>query len=84
MIKVDPDWKSPNISLLNHKQDKADAGDVQANAEIIRETLSNFNIDVEMEGANIGTKSYPIHPQATIRNKVVQNHPHWKATSPSI
>lgn len=50
----DPNWKFPAIELLNQKQDKADAGDVQGNADIIRQTLQHFNIDVEMEGANVG------------------------------
>lgn len=60
----DEDWKFPSLSLLNQKQDKADAGDVQANAEIIRETLNNFNINVEMEGANIGPRvtQYTLKP----------------------
>lgn len=52
----DPDWKFPGIDLLNQKQDKADAGNVEGNAEIIKETFNNFNIDVEMEGANIGPR----------------------------
>lgn len=52
----DPDWKFPSIDLLSKKQDKADAGDVEGNAEIIKDTLNNFNIDVEMEGANIGPR----------------------------
>ncbi|MCA9343130.1 hypothetical protein KC950_03925 [Candidatus Saccharibacteria bacterium] len=52
----DPDWKLPGIDLLNQKQDKADAGDVEGNADIIRESLSNFNIDVQMEGANVGPR----------------------------
>lgn len=52
----DPDWKFPGLNLLNQKQDKADAGDVEGNAETIRETFNNFNIDVEMEGANIGPR----------------------------
>lgn len=60
----DEDWQFPNISLLNQKQDKADAGDVQENAEIIRETLANFNIDAQMEGANIGPRvtQYTLRP----------------------
>lgn len=52
----DPDWQFPGTDLLIQKQDKADAGDVAGNAEIIKETLSNFNIPVEMEGANIGPR----------------------------
>ncbi|HTE57517.1 MAG TPA: DNA translocase FtsK 4TM domain-containing protein [Verrucomicrobiae bacterium] len=52
----DPNWQFPPMSLLNQKQDKADAGDVEGNAEAIKETFANFNIDVEMEGANIGPR----------------------------
>ena len=52
----DPNWQFPALNLLNQKQDKADAGDVNANAQAIRETFANFNIEVEMEGANIGPR----------------------------
>ena len=52
----DPDWQLPPISLLNQKQDKANAGDVQGNAEVIKHSFANFNIDVEMEGANVGPR----------------------------
>ena len=52
----DPDWQFPSIALLNQKQDKADAGDVEGNARIIHDTFENFNIEVEMEGANIGPR----------------------------
>ena len=55
-IASDPDWKFPSIDLLNQKQDKADAGDVEGNAQAIHNTFENFNIDVEMEGANIGPR----------------------------
>lgn len=55
-IADDPNWKFPAIELLNQKQDKADAGDVQGNADIIRQTLRHFNIDVDMEGANVGPR----------------------------
>lgn len=53
-VASDPNWKLPSTSLLSHKQDKADAGDVSGNARIIQETFENFNIEVEMDGANIG------------------------------
>jgi len=58
-LASDPDWKFPGLDLLNRNQDKADAGDVEGNAKIIRETLQNFNIDVEMEGANVGPRRLP-------------------------
>jgi S-DNA-T family DNA segregation ATPase FtsK/SpoIIIE len=52
----DPNWQFPSTSLLIKKQDKADAGDVNGNADIIKDTFENFNIDVDMEGANIGPR----------------------------
>lgn len=60
----DPDWQLPTTSLLNQKQDKADAGDVNGNAQIIHDTFENFNIDVEMEGANVGPRvtQYTLKP----------------------
>ena len=56
MTASDPNWRFPSIDLLNKKQDKADAGDVNANAQAIHDTFANFNINVEMEGANIGPR----------------------------
>lgn len=50
----DPDWKMPTTDLLEKKQSPADAGNIQQNAYIIKSTLAEFGIDVEMEGANVG------------------------------
>ena len=65
----DPNWKSPSIDLLEKKQNPADAGDVQGNAQIIKETLGEFSIDVEMEGANIGPKvtQYTLKPPSGVK-----------------
>lgn len=65
----DLEWKFPSLDLLNQKQDKADAGDVQSNAEIIKETLANFNINVEMEGANVGPRvtQYTLKPPTGVK-----------------
>src|SRR6185503_262840 len=65
----DPDWQFPSIDLLSQKQDKADAGDVNGNAQIIHDTFANFNIDVEMEGANIGPKvtQYTLKPPSGVK-----------------
>lgn len=70
MLSVtDPNWKAPSIELLEKKQSPADAGDIQQNAHIIQDTLREFNIDVEMEGANIGPKvtQYTLKPPAGIK-----------------
>lgn len=65
----DPNWKSPSLDLLEKKQSPADAGDVQQNAKIIKDTLSEFSIDVEMEGANIGPKvtQYTLKPPSGVK-----------------
>ena len=65
----DPNWKSPSVDLLEKKQSPANAGDVQQNAKIIQDTLSEFSIDVEMEGANIGPKvtQYTLSPPSGVK-----------------
>ena len=68
-LASDPDWKFPSLDLLNQKQDKANAGDVEGNAKTIQDTFENFNITVEMEGANIGPRvtQYTLKPQAGVK-----------------
>jgi len=65
----DPNWQAPSVDLLEKKQSPADAGDVQQNAQIIKDTLSEFNIDVDMEGANIGPKvtQYTLKPPSGVK-----------------
>lgn len=65
----DPDWKFPPVELLSAEQDKANAGDVEANARAIKESLAHFNIDVEMEAANIGPRvtQYTLKPPSGIK-----------------
>ena len=65
-IASDPNWQFPPVTLLSQKQDKADAGDVNGNAQAIKDTFANFNIDVEMEGANVGPRvtQYTMRPPA--------------------
>lgn len=65
----DPDWQLPPLNLLNQKQDKANAGDINGNAEIIKHSFANFNIDVEMEGANVGPRvtQYTLKPPTGVK-----------------
>jgi S-DNA-T family DNA segregation ATPase FtsK/SpoIIIE len=68
-VASDPNWQFPAISLLNQKQDKANAGDVNGNAQIIHDTFANFNIEVEMEGANVGPRvtQYTMRPPTGVK-----------------
>jgi len=71
----DPNWKAPGLELLEKKQSPADAGDVQQNAKIIKDTLAEFNISVDMEGANIGPKvtQYTLRPPSGVKlTKITQ------------
>ncbi len=67
--RTDPDWELPSMDLLEKKQNPADAGDVKHNAQIIKDTLHEFAIDVEMEGANIGPKvtQYTLRPPSGVK-----------------
>lgn len=64
-----PNWKTPSLDLLEKKQKGADAGDVEGNAAIIKATLNEFKIDVEMTGANIGPKvtQYTLAPPSGVK-----------------
>jgi S-DNA-T family DNA segregation ATPase FtsK/SpoIIIE len=75
---TDPNWKAPSLDLLEEKQSPADPGDIQANAHIIQDTLREFSIDVEMEGANIGPKvtQYTLKPPTGVKlNRITQLEP---------
>ena len=67
--RSDPNWQWPSMDLLEKKQNPADAGDVKHNAQIIKDTLHEFSIDVEMEGANIGPKvtQYTMKPPSGVK-----------------
>ena len=65
----DPNWQAPPVDLLEKKQSPADAGNIQQNALVIKNTLGEFGIDVEMEGANIGPRvtQYTLRPPSGVK-----------------
>jgi len=65
----DPNWQTPPVDLLEKKQAPTDAGNIQQNALIIKNTLSEFGIEVEMEGANIGPRvtQYTMKPPSGVK-----------------
>lgn len=52
----DPNWKLPSPEMLESKRTPADAGNIRENSLIIKDTLRQFDIEVEMEGANVGPR----------------------------
>ena len=65
----DPNWKMPPLSLLNKKRSPADPGDTDRIAHIIEDTLQQFNIDVNVEEANVGPRitQYTLRPPAGVK-----------------
>jgi S-DNA-T family DNA segregation ATPase FtsK/SpoIIIE len=59
-------WTLPPIDLLHRDQDEAITGDINASANIIKRTLGNFGIDVEMGEVSVG----PTVTQFTMRPAV--------------
>jgi S-DNA-T family DNA segregation ATPase FtsK/SpoIIIE len=48
------DYVPPPLSLLERDSEKPTVGDIKANSNIIKRTLLNFGIDVEMDEISIG------------------------------
>lgn len=60
------DWKLPNFDLLDDSQTSVDSGNIEVNVAIIKKTLSDFGIEVEMGEVNVG----PTVTQYTLRPAV--------------
>lgn len=67
-------YTPPPLSLLERDRGKPGVGDIKANANIIKRTLQNFGIDVEMDEISIGPSvtRYAIKPAEGVRlSKIV-------------
>lgn len=65
----DPNWQPPSLELLERNESGADAGDTRQNAQIIHDTLSEFNIDAAMGDINVGPKvtQYTLRPPSGVK-----------------
>jgi S-DNA-T family DNA segregation ATPase FtsK/SpoIIIE len=59
-------WRTPPTEFLSEDQDHASSGDINASAAIIKRTLANFGIEVEMGEVSVG----PTVTQFTMRPAV--------------
>jgi len=67
-------YAPPPLSLLQKDRGKGKSGDVKASSNIIKRTLKNFNIDVEMDEVTIGPSvtQYSLKPAEGVRiSKIV-------------
>ncbi len=69
MTVTDPNWVAPSLDLLESKEAMPEPGDIKQNASIIKETMAEFDIDVEMEGANVGPRAtqYRLRPASGVK-----------------
>lgn len=66
---VDDTYNPPPLSLLDRDRGKPDNGDIKANANLIKRTLANFGITVEMDEVSIGptVTRYALKPAEGVR-----------------
>ncbi|MFA5838785.1 MAG: DNA translocase FtsK 4TM domain-containing protein [Candidatus Paceibacterota bacterium] len=63
------EYVPPPLSLLQRDRGKPDVGDIKANSNIIKRTLQNFGINVEMDEISIGptVTRYSLKPAEGVR-----------------
>ncbi|MBI5458067.1 hypothetical protein HY971_05085 [Candidatus Kaiserbacteria bacterium] len=74
LATLDSQYVPPPISLLGKNRGKPEVGDVKANMNIIKRTLQNFGIHIEMDEATIGptVTRYAMKPAEGVRlSKIV-------------
>ncbi|OGH58641.1 MAG: hypothetical protein A2725_03000 [Candidatus Magasanikbacteria bacterium RIFCSPHIGHO2_01_FULL_33_34] len=59
----------PSLNLLTSKKTKPTSGDIKSNAEVIRETLKEFGIEVDMGEASVGptVTRYTLKPKSGVK-----------------
>ena len=70
----DTEYTPPPLSILQKDKGKPGVGDIKANANIIKRTLENFGINVEMDEISIGptVTRYALKPAEGVRlSKIV-------------
>lgn len=68
-LKIKSGYKLPPIDLLNTDSSHPTAGDIRANANIIKRTLESFGIEVEMGEVNVGptVTQYTLKPAEGVK-----------------
>lgn len=82
-------YKPPPLSLLQKNDEKAVTGDIKANSNIIKRTLQNFGIDVEMDEVTVGptVTRFALKPAQGVRLSritALQNELRLALAAPSI
>ncbi len=88
-FKSTGEYKAPPLSLLQKNDQKAVTGDIKANSNIIKRTLQNFGIDVEMDEVTVGptVTRFALKPAQGVRLSritALQNELRLALAAPSI
>ncbi len=67
--KLDKSYQPPGLDLLKEEGGTPSAGDIRANKNIIKRTLDEFGIEVEMQDVNIGPSvtQYTLKPDSGVK-----------------
>ncbi len=62
-------WQIPSLNILDGSDGEPTSGDIRANSNIIRRTLANFGIQIEMGEVNVGptVTQYTLKPSMGIK-----------------
>lgn len=62
-------WKLPSVNILDGVDSEPTSGDIKANSNIIKRTLANFGIAVDMADVNVGptVTQYTLKPAVGIK-----------------
>ena len=68
-ISISSDYKFPPLDLLEEDKGAPSSGDIRLNADIIRRTLENFGIEVEMGEVSVGptVTQYTLRPASGVK-----------------
>ena len=75
--KAKINWQMPSSHLLNGTDGEPTSGDIRANSNIIKRTLANFGIQVEMGEVNVGptVTQYTFKPSTGIKlSRIISLH----------
>lgn len=69
LSKIEKEYQKPPIDLLEEEKKDPKAGDLRVNAAVIKRTLQNFGIPVEMGQANVGptVTQYTLKPAEGVK-----------------
>jgi DNA segregation ATPase FtsK/SpoIIIE, S-DNA-T family len=69
------DWKLPPFDILKENKTKVEAGDIEGNKKVIKDTLAHFGITVDMGDTRVGptVTQYTLKPANGVKLSAIDN-----------